>query len=85
VSPYKKYSRNIRRHISLSRRLMVFALDSYQCVYCGAFAQKQTLDHVVPVRDMVGMPGSIANSVGNLVTACLDCNRKLALDVSRNR
>jgi 5-methylcytosine-specific restriction endonuclease McrA len=57
---------------------MVFALDSYQCVYCGAFAQKQTLDHVVPVRDMVGMPGSIANSVGNLVTACLDCNRKLA-------
>jgi hypothetical protein len=53
-------------------RLKVYERDNYCCRYC----QKQltrftaTLDHVHPVAE------GGDNSLGNLVTACLDCNSR---------
>ncbi len=53
-------------------RVKVYERDNYHCRYC----QKQltrftaTLDHVHPVAE------GGDNSLGNLVTACLDCNSR---------
>ena len=53
-------------------RVKVYERDSYRCRYC----QKQltrltaTLDHVKPIAE------GGDNSLGNLMTSCLDCNRK---------
>ncbi len=53
-------------------RIRVYERDSYTCRSC----QKQltrftaTLDHVIPIAE------GGDNSLGNLVTACLDCNSR---------
>lgn len=49
----------------------VFARDGHLCVYCGKGPPEVelTVDHVEP-----RMRGG-DNSSGNLVTACMDCNR----------
>jgi 5-methylcytosine-specific restriction endonuclease McrA len=51
-------------------RERIFARDGYRCVYCARrlAAEQLTLDHVQPL--VRGGDGS----VGNLVTACADCN-----------
>jgi len=46
---------------------MIFAHDSYRCVYCGS-AENLTLDHIVPVAR------GGTHTENNLVTACLHCN-----------
>lgn len=53
------------------RRAEILARDEFRCVYCGADlpAEELTVDHVEP-RAKGG-----DRSEGNLVTACLDCNR----------
>lgn len=52
-------------------RSEVFARDGHLCVYCGKGLPdvELTVDHVEP-----RMRGG-DNSSGNLVTACVDCNR----------
>jgi hypothetical protein len=56
--------------ISKRRRWRVLQRDNYTCRYCGAFAPLVILevDHVTP-RSRGG-----SDDMGNLVTACADCN-----------
>jgi hypothetical protein len=51
-------------------RYEVLRRDGHRCVYCGATAKdaKLTIDHVIAVA----LGGT--DDVGNLVTACSDCN-----------
>lgn len=53
-------------------RTDVFARDGHRCVYCGRADPdvELSVDHVEP-----RMRGG-DNSRGNLVTACVDCNRQ---------
>src|SRR5690606_25445555 len=53
------------------RRAEIFARDDQTCVYCGRRAPdvELSVDHVEP-----RMRGG-DNSAGNVVTACVDCNR----------
>lgn len=53
------------------KRSEVFARDQHACVYCGRGVPEVelTVDHVEP-----RMRGG-DNSSGNVVTACLPCNR----------
>ena len=55
-------------------RIRVFQRDGYRCVYCGRADPdvELSVDHVEP-----RMRGG-DNSAGNLVTACLECNRQKA-------
>lgn len=53
-------------------RIHVFQRDGYRCVYCGRADPdvELSVDHVEP-----RMRGG-DNSGGNLVTACVECNRQ---------
>lgn len=53
------------------KREQIFERDRYRCVYCGQLfsAEELTVDHVQP-RSRGG-----DRSGGNLVTACMGCNR----------
>ena len=57
--------------VSKRKRFEVFKRDGFACQYCGRTPPAVTLeaDHIVPVAD--GGP----DDMGNLVTACFDCNR----------
>lgn len=74
--------KNIRDRISKTKRLSVFILDNWECVYCGMAVSRhdgpvrsRTIDHLSPVSDMIGLPVAIINSISNLVTAHARCNR----------
>jgi hypothetical protein len=59
-----------REQVSKRLRFAVLARDKFRCVYCGATPDVTELhvDHIHPVA----RGGS--NAIGNLVTACRDCN-----------
>ncbi len=62
---YVRVPRAVQRKIS---RRALFARDGWRCVYCGNYAGRLTLDHVVP-RSRGG------ESVWeNVVTSCAPCN-----------
>lgn len=50
-------------------RSKVFERDNYTCQYCHARGVELECDHVIPIS----LGGT--NEMGNLVTACRDCNR----------
>ena len=50
-------------------RNAVFKRDNYTCCYCGARGGKLECDHLEPISK------GGTNELGNLVTACLACNR----------
>jgi 5-methylcytosine-specific restriction endonuclease McrA len=52
--------------------LEVFNRDRYVCQYCGKETRQLTLDHVIP-RHQGG-----EHSWGNIVSACVPCNRHKA-------
>lgn len=56
-----------RRQAAKHKRIRIFELDIFECVYCGGF-DKLTLDHLIP-RSRGG-----TNDPRNLVTACQRCN-----------
>lgn len=58
-----------KRVIPLPIKRKVFALDNFECVYCG-FNMNLTIDHFIPYT----RGGD--NSIKNYVTACWDCNGK---------
>lgn len=60
----------IRQSIPNSLKMEVFFLDNFTCVYCGIHQPNQSIDHRLPVS--LGGPTIIQN----LVTCCLDCNRR---------
>ena len=59
--------------VALSKKVRfdVFKRDGFVCQYCGAHPPDVVLeaDHIIPVCD------GGTNDIGNLITACFDCNR----------
>lgn len=62
-----------RKKVKFSRK-NVFVRDGHRCQYCGNVysVSRLTLDHVVP-RSLGGL-----SSWNNLVTCCVECNKKKA-------
>lgn len=65
------FDRLPKRHVRFSR-INLMARDSFQCQYCGRRPHRAelNLDHVVP-RSLGGR-----STWENVVTSCVDCNRK---------
>ena len=65
------FDRLPKRHIRFSR-INLMARDAFQCQYCGGkpVRNELNLDHVVP-RALGGR-----STWENVVTSCLDCNRR---------
>jgi 5-methylcytosine-specific restriction endonuclease McrA len=65
------FDRLPRRHVRFSR-INLMARDSFQCQYCGRRPHRAelNLDHVVP-RSLGGR-----STWENVVTSCVDCNRR---------
>jgi 5-methylcytosine-specific restriction endonuclease McrA len=65
------FDRLPRRHVRFSR-INLMARDNFQCQYCGLkpVRAELNLDHVVP-RALGGR-----STWENVVTSCIDCNRK---------
>jgi 5-methylcytosine-specific restriction endonuclease McrA len=66
-----RFIRRKRPQVSFSRKNL-FARDDNSCQYCGARrdSSELTYDHVVP-RSLGGK-----TDWANIVTCCIDCNRK---------
>lgn len=60
-----------RKPLGPRARFDVFKRDNFTCCYCGKTPPGTTLevDHVIPVS------AGGSDTLGNLVTACVDCNR----------
>lgn len=76
VAKTRKYFRINNYSIKFSRKNL-FVRDDYSCQYCGQRKDiaQLTYDHVIPKsvwQDNNGSPTSWTN----IVTACIDCNRK---------
>jgi len=67
--------KNTFRKVNFSK-MNIFRRDGFRCQYCGKHSMTVdlTLDHVVPRSMWVG-PGT-PTCWHNIVTCCLDCNRK---------
>jgi 5-methylcytosine-specific restriction endonuclease McrA len=65
------FDRLPKRHVRFSR-INLMARDSFSCQYCGAKPHRSelNLDHVVP-RSLGGR-----STWENVVTSCVDCNRR---------
>lgn len=65
------FDRLPKRHVRFSR-INLMARDNFQCQYCGTKPRRAelNLDHVVP-RSLGGR-----STWENVVTSCVDCNRK---------
>ncbi len=65
------FDRLPKRHVRFSR-INIMARDNFQCQYCGGkpVRAELNLDHVVP-RALGGR-----STWENVVTSCVDCNRK---------
>ena len=72
--------KSIRHQISPELRYSIYALDNYECVYCGnnlcdVPARERTLDHVKPASKLQHPRHKReVNSISNLVTCCVPCN-----------
>jgi len=67
-----KYVKVKKSRIVKFSRANIYARDKYTCQYCNtAFRSEElTFDHVIPVSH------GGAKSWENIVTACIDCNRR---------
>jgi 5-methylcytosine-specific restriction endonuclease McrA len=71
-----KYFRIYNQRVNFSRKNL-FIRDDYSCQYCGNRFDiaRLTYDHVIPKSSWKNKSGSPTNWT-NIVTACVDCNRK---------
>lgn len=58
-----------RKNISAAIRFKVLKRDKFTCQYCGRSGIELEIDHIVPVSK------GGTNDIGNLITACKECNR----------
>jgi len=67
----RQYSTPKRKAISRKLRLLILERDSYRCCLCGRTAKETKLevDHKIPVAK------GGTDSLNNLWTLCIDCNR----------
>ena len=65
-----------RENISNRTRFLVLKRDNFTCQYCGRSGIELEVDHIHPFSK------GGTNEIGNLITACKDCNRgKIATEV----
>ena len=71
TTPAKKRSTPKRKGISKKLRLLILERDGYRCCLCGRTAKETKLevDHKIPVAK------GGTDSLNNLWTLCVDCNR----------
>lgn len=71
TTPTRKRSTPRRRSISKKLRLLILERDGYRCCLCGRTAKETKLevDHKIPVAK------GGTDSLNNLWTLCIDCNR----------
>lgn len=76
IAKTKRYFKPIKQTLTFSRK-NIFIRDSNTCQYCGkSFSiNNLTYDHVIPKSQWNYDKGS-PTSWTNIVTACIDCNRK---------
>ena len=72
-----KYFRLKHHPVNFSRKNL-FIRDDYSCQYCGLVKEinKLTYDHVIPKSLWRHKHSGSPTSWTNIVTACVDCNRK---------
>ena len=69
-----------RTTIPLKDRWAVLKRDNYRCTKCGASPSSDhrvalEVDHIIPVKPVVGVKGGGGNALENLQTLCRDCNQ----------
>jgi len=76
VARTKKYFKSHKQTVTFSRR-NIFIRDEYTCQYCGLKFDHSylTYDHVIP-KSVWHSVSSSPTCWTNIVTACVDCNRK---------
>lgn len=76
IAKTKKYFRLHNQRVNFSRK-NIFTRDNYTCQYCGMQKDinKLTYDHVIPKSLWKNKTGN-ATCWTNIVTACIECNRK---------
>lgn len=77
VAKTPKYFRIHNQKVTFSRKNL-FIRDNYTCQYCNQRKeiQKLTYDHVIPKAKWKNNLNGSPTSWTNIVTACVDCNRK---------
>ena len=67
-----KYVRVKKNKMVKFSRANIYGRDKYSCQYCNTsfHSEELTFDHVIPVSR------GGTKSWGNIVTACIDCNRR---------
>jgi hypothetical protein len=72
-APRGRFSKGTSKKMSVTKkkRFEILSRDGFACVYCGQKGDsvKLEIDHVIP-KSKGG-----SNEIGNLVTACFECNR----------
>jgi len=76
VARTKKFFKPNKQQLTFSRK-NIFIRDNYTCQYCGIAydAHQLTYDHVIP-RSIWKKSNGSPTCWTNIVTSCVDCNRK---------
>lgn len=76
VARTKRYFRSTNQNVNFSRK-NIFTRDNNTCQYCGVQknSSELTYDHMIP-KSIWDYDRGSPTSWTNIVTACIDCNRK---------
>lgn len=71
TKPNKTFAQEQRALVTPKIRFEVLKRDNFTCQYCGAHGEGVVLevDHIIPISK------GGTSDMGNLITACFDCNR----------
>ena len=77
VAESKTFAQEQRALVTLKIRFEVLKRDNFTCQYCGAHGEGVVLevDHIIPISK------GGTSDMGNLITACFDCNRGKGSDL----
>lgn len=73
----KTFAQEQRALVTPKIRFEVLKRDNFTCQYCGAHGEGVVLevDHIIPISK------GGTSDMGNLITACFDCNRGKGSDL----
>lgn len=77
VAESKTFAQEQRALVTPKIRFEVLKRDNFTCQYCGAHGEGVVLevDHIIPISK------GGTSDIGNLITACFDCNRGKGSDL----